>query len=180
MNHSVHVLRGGLLESRHRVHLAAVRPDGSLLASIGEATFSSFLRSSAKAFQAIPFVPLMEQFKLGPQHLAVAMASHAGEEVHVNTVAEFQARTGINPNWLVCGIHWPFNDDARAALRAKGERPNVLHNNCSGKHSGMLAACVARGWPTEGYANPDHPLQLEIAAHIKKLMVAVYRAFGCH
>ena len=166
----VHVLRGGLLESRHRVHLAAIRPDGSLLASVGEPNFSSFLRSSAKAFQAIPLVPVMNRFKLEPQHLAVAMASHAGEDAHVNTVADFQATAGIDPGWLVCGIHWPFDDDARAALRAKGERPSVLHNNCSGKHTGMLAACIARGWPTEGYANPDHPLQLEIAAHIQKLM----------
>jgi L-asparaginase II len=170
MNNSVHVLRGGLLESRHRVHLAAIRPDGSLLASVGEANFSSFLRSSAKAFQAIPLVPVMKQFDLEPRHLAVAMASHAGEDAHVNAVADFQARAGIDPNWLVCGIHWPFDDVARAALRAKGERPNVLHNNCSGKHTGMLAACIARGWPTEGYANADHPLQLEIVAHIKKLM----------
>jgi L-asparaginase II len=141
-----------------------------LLASTGEPNFSSFLRSSAKAFQAIPLVPMMDKFDLEPQHLAVAMASHAGEDTHVNTVADFQARAGIDPSWLVCGIHWPFDDVARAALRAKGERPNVLHNNCSGKHTGMLAACTARGWPTEGYANPDHPLQLEIAAHIKKLM----------
>ena len=166
----IHVLRGDLLESRHRVHLAAVRPDGSLLASTGKPNFSSFLRSSAKAFQAIPLVQVMKQFDLEPQHLAVAMASHAGEDAHVSTVADFQARAGIDPSWLVCGIHWPFDDAARAALRAKGERPNVLHNNCSGKHTGMLAACIARGWPTEGYANPDHPLQLEIAAHIKKLM----------
>ncbi len=166
----VHVLRGGLLESRHRVHLAAIRPDGSLLASTGEPNFSSFLRSSAKAFQAIPLVPMMDKFNLEPQHLAVAMASHAGEDAHVNAVADFQARAGIDPSWLVCGIHWPFDDAARAALRTKGERPNVLHNNCSGKHTGMLAACIARGWPTEGYANPDHPLQLEIMAHIKKLM----------
>jgi L-asparaginase II len=141
-----------------------------LLASTGEPNFSSFLRSSAKAFQAIPLVQVMKQFDLEPQHLAVAMASHAGEDTHVNTVADFQARAGIDPSWLVCGIHWPFDDVAHAALRAKGERPNVLHNNCSGKHTGMLAACTARGWPTKGYANPNHPLQLEIAAHIKKLM----------
>ena len=170
MNNSVHVLRNDLLESRHRVHLAAIRPDGSLLASVGDPNFSSFLRSSAKAFQAIPLVQIMNQFKLEPQHLAVAMASHAGEEAHVNAVADFQARAGIDPNWLVCGIHWPFDDVARAALRTRGERPSVLHNNCSGKHTGMLAACIARGWPTEGYANADHPLQLEIVAHIKKLM----------
>jgi L-asparaginase II len=112
----------------------------------------------------------MKQFDLEPQHLAVAMASHAGEDAHVTTIADFQARAGIDPSWLVCGIHWPFDDVARAALRAKGERPSVLHNNCSGKHTGMLAACIARGWPTEGYANADHPLQLEIVAHIKKLM----------
>jgi L-asparaginase II len=167
---SVHVLRGGLLESRHRVHLAAIRPDGSALASLGDPHFSSFLRSSAKAFQAIPFVRIMDRFGLESRHLAVAMASHAGEPEHVETVAEFQARAGVNPDWLVCGVHWPFDDAARAALRARGERPTVLHNNCSGKHTAMLAACLALGQPTAGYERPNHPLQLEIHAHVRASM----------
>ena len=165
----VHVLRGGLLESRHRVHAAVVRPDGSLLASVGSADFTTFLRSSAKPFQAQVLIPFLERFNLNSSHLAIAMASHGGEAVHTQVVAELMERTGVDPAWLICGIHAPFDAQTRNELRVSGEKPNVLHNNCSGKHSGMLAACLALGLPTQGYATLEHPLQkqiLEIMQHI--------------
>lgn len=146
-----------------------MRPDGSLVASLGDAGFSSYLRSSAKAFQALPFIPTLEPYGLGSRHLAIAMASHAGEAIHVQTVREIHDRAGIDPDWLVCGIHAPFDDRARAELRERGERPSVLHNNCSGKHSGMIAASLARAWGHEGYQNPDHPLQREIVAGLGEL-----------
>jgi L-asparaginase II len=165
----VHVLRGGLLESRHRVHAAVVRPDGGLVASLGDPGFSSYLRSSAKAFQALPFISTLDRYGLGSRHLAIAMASHAGEPIHVQTVREIHDRAGINPDWLVCGIHAPFNDAARAELRAKGERPNVLHNNCSGKHSGMIATSLAKGWGHEHYHLLEHPLQQEILVGLGEL-----------
>ena len=158
----VHVLRGGLLESRHRVHAAVVRPDGSLLASVGNADFTTFLRSSAKPFQAQVLIPFLERFELDSSHLAIAMASHGGEAVHTQVVSQLMERTGVDPAWLICGIHAPFNAQTRNQLRASGEKPNVLHNNCSGKHSGMLAACLALGLPTQGYANMEHPLQQQI------------------
>jgi L-asparaginase II len=166
----IHVLRGGLLESRHRVHAAVVRPDGSLVASVGDPNFSSFLRSSAKAFQAQPFIPFLEALNLESRHLAVVMASHAGEDVHVQTVADLQARAGVNPEWLVCGTHAPFDKLSRDALRARGEKPSVLHNNCSGKHSGMLVACLAKGLPTLGYEHPEHPLQQEIQGVMREAL----------
>ena len=165
----VHVLRGGLLESRHRVHAAVVRPDGSLLASVGSADFTTFLRSSAKPFQAQVLIPFLERFNLNSSHLAIAMASHGGEAVHTQVVAELIERSGVDPAWLICGIHAPFDAQTRNELRVSGEKPNVLHNNCSGKHSGMLAACLALGLPTQGYATLEHPLQkqiLEIMQHI--------------
>jgi L-asparaginase II len=155
----VHVLRGGLLESRHRVHAAVVRPDGSLLASAGEPGFTTFLRSSAKPFQAQALIPHLERFNLEDRHLAIAIASHAGEPVHVQTVAELIERAGLQASWLICGVHAPFDAKAREDLRARGEKPNVLHNNCSGKHSAMLAVCHAQGLPVNGYAHQDHPLQ---------------------
>jgi L-asparaginase II len=165
----VHVLRGGLLESRHRVHAAVVRPDGSLVASLGDPGFSSYLRSSAKAFQAMPFIPMLEHYGLDSRHLAIAMASHAGEPIHVQTVQEIHDHAGIDPDWLMCGIHAPFNEDARAELRAHNERPSVLHNNCSGKHSGMIAASMARGWGHENYHLLEHPLQQEILVGLGEL-----------
>jgi L-asparaginase II len=166
----VQVLRGGLLESRHRVHAAIVNADGRLLASVGDPHFASFLRSSAKPFQALRLIPHLEQLGLGFEHLAIAMASHNGEVIHVQTVADLQAKAGVKLEWLVCGTHQPFSPTARAALRASNQKPNVLQHNCSGKHSGMLAACLAKGFPTTGYEQPDHALQQQIAADIRTLM----------
>ncbi len=139
------------------------------MASVGDPDFNSFLRSSAKPFQAQALIPFLGQLNLEPRHLAIAMASHAGEEVHVQTVRELQERAGVNPDWLVCGIHAPFDDATRNAMRARGEKPTVLHNNCSGKHSGMLAACLAKGLPTRGYEQPGHPLQQEILGLMREL-----------
>jgi L-asparaginase II len=166
----VQVLRGGLLESRHKVHAAIVNADGKLIASVGDPHFSSFLRSSAKPFQALTLIPHLEQLGLSSEHLAVAMASHNGEPIHVETVADLQARAGVKLEWLVCGTHQPFSVSARAALRASNQKPNVLQHNCSGKHSGMLAACLAKGLITTGYAQPGHPLQQGIANDIRALM----------
>ena len=166
----VQVLRGGLLESRHRVNAAVVNADGRLLASVGDPYFTSFLRSSAKPFQALTLIPHLEQLGLDSHHLAVAMASHNGEPIHVQTVADLQAKSGVKLEWLVCGTHQPFSAKARAALRAANQKPSVLQHNCSGKHSGMLAACLAKGFPTTGYEQPDHPLQQGIAADIRTLM----------
>ncbi len=166
----VQVLRGGLLESRHKVHAAVLNSDGKLIASVGDPHFSSFLRSSAKPFQALTLIPHLEQLRLGFEHLAIAMASHNGEAIHVQTVADLQAKAGVKLEWLVCGTHQPFSASARAALKAANLRPNVLQHNCSGKHSGMLAACLAKGLTTTGYAQPDHPLQQGIANDIRALM----------
>ena len=169
----VHVLRGGLLESRHRVHAAVVRPDGSLLASTGNADFTTFLRSSAKPFQAQVLIPFLEHFNLDSSHLAIAMASHGGEPVHTQVVAELMERTGVDPAWLICGIHAPFDSGTRNELRSKNEKPTVLHNNCSGKHSGMLAACLALGLPTQGYATLEHPLQKRILEIMRDILETV-------
>ena len=166
----VHVLRGGLLESRHRVHAAVVRPDGSLLASAGHADFTTFLRSSAKPFQAQVLIPFLERFNLDSSHLAIAMASHGGEPVHTRVVAELMERTGVDPAWLICGIHAPFDAQTRNSLRVSNEKPNVLHNNCSGKHSAMLAACLALGLPTQGYATLEHPLQQQIFKTMQEIL----------
>ena len=166
----VQVLRGGLLESRHRVNAAIVKADGRLIASVGDPYFSSFLRSSAKPFQALRLIPHLEQLGLNSAHLAVAMASHNGEAIHVQTVADLQAKAGVKLEWLVCGTHQPFSAKARAELRATNQKPSVLQHNCSGKHSGMLAACLAKGFPTTGYEQPGHLLQQEIASDIRTLM----------
>ncbi len=163
----VHVLRGGLLESRHKVHAAVVSSQGRLLAQVGNPRFSSFLRSSAKAFQVQPLIPYLQQLGLEERHLAIAMASHAGDSIHVETVLELLARGGVDSAWLKCGIHAPFDPEARKEMRVIGLKPSVLQNNCSGKHAAMLAACLVKGLPIEGYYLPEHPLQQEILSVIR-------------
>ncbi len=164
----VHVLRGGLLESRHLVHSAVVSSGGRLLASTGNPQFASFLRSSAKAFQVQPLIPHLGALGLNNRHLAIAMASHAGDATHVETVLELLQMSGVDSSWLKCGIHSPFDETTRREMRVIGIKPTVLQNNCSGKHAGMLAACLAKGLPTQGYHLPNHPLQIEILEIIQK------------
>jgi L-asparaginase II len=158
----IHILRGGLLESRHRVHAAVVSPTGRLLASVGDPNHASFLRSSAKAFQAQALIPHLETLGLNDNHLAIAMASHAGDSTHVETVLEMLQIVGLDSSLLRCGIHPPFDPETRKEMRVIGIKPTVLQNNCSGKHAGMLAACKARNLPLEDYFLPQHPLQQEI------------------
>lgn len=168
-NAEVHVLRGGMIESRHRVSAAVVRPDGTLVGSVGDPDLLTFLRSSAKPVQALPLARVMDRYGLEDRHLAVACASHAGEAVHVAAVRELMDRTGVRESDLVCGTHPPFDALARRALAERGETPGVLHHNCSGKHAGMVAAARALGLPADGYARPDHPLQRRIAADLSAL-----------
>ena len=159
---SIHVLRGGLLESRHLVHAAVVDSSGRLVASVGNPHFASFLRSSAKAFQAQPLMPHLQALNLEDSHLAIAMASHAGDATHVETVLDLMTRAGVDSAWLKCGIHAPFDPTTRKEMRVIGIKPSVVQNNCSGKHAAMLAACLAKGLPTDGYYLLEHPLQQEI------------------
>jgi L-asparaginase II len=98
--------------------------------------------------------------------LALACGSHNGEPFHTETAAGLLSKLGLPPTALLCGAHPPMHDASARALAARGEDPSVLHNNCSGKHSNMLAACVAAGWPTEDYVRFDHPLQIMNRAHM--------------
>ncbi len=163
----VDVLRGGFPESRHAVHAAVVNASGQLVASVGNPNFVTFMRSSAKPFQAIVFAEAFPN--VDSRLLAIACASHAGEDVHVETVRELQALLGVQESWLVCGSHQPFDEITRQELRARNEKSGVLRNNCSGKHSAMLAGCVAHTWPHVGYASAGHPLQLQILEILQAL-----------
>ena len=165
----VEVWRGDVVESRHRVHLAVVRPNGQLLASAGDPDLVTFMRSTAKPFQALFFADTLTKFGLGPRHHALACASHLGEDVHVATAREILEAAEVPASALRCGIHPPFSAATREALRERGEAPTVLHNNCSGKHSGMLAAAKANGWPLENYTAVEHPLQRGIAVAVAQV-----------
>jgi L-asparaginase II len=164
----VEVRRGGITESRHRGHIVAIDPDGNIVAQLGVAETVTFLRSSAKPFQALPLLVsgAADAFGFTDREVALACASHNGEPIHTDLVASMLQKIGLGPEALKCGIHEPYSVAVAQQLRERGEQPNVLHNNCSGKHAGMLAAALHLGAPTETYNEAQHPVQLAIGKFI--------------
>jgi L-asparaginase II len=161
----VEVTRGSITESRHHGHVVAVDGDGQIVAQIGAPEVVTYLRSSAKPLQAVPLVSTgaAERFDFTPQEIAVACGSHSGEPLHEETVAAMLAKTGLGAGALKCGVHEPFDKEVALELRRGGRQPRVLQNNCSGKHTGMLALALHLGGATETYDEPDNPAQLAIA-----------------
>jgi L-asparaginase II len=139
----VEVRRNGVLEARHRVHAVAVH-DGEVMASSGDPEQICFMRSSSKPLQALPLVRARDD--LPDNELAIACASHRDTPEQVTAVRAMLARAEATEDDLELG-------------RQEGRPPELIHNNCSGNHAGMLALCRARGWPTQGYRLPEHPVQ---------------------
>jgi L-asparaginase II len=160
----VEVRRGAITESRHRGHIVAVEPDGNVVAYLGAPETVTFLRSSAKPFQALPLVVsgAADRFGFTDREVALACASHNGEPIHTEIVTSMLKKIGLGPEALKCGAHEPYGAEAARELRERGEAPNVLHNNCSGKHAGMLALALHLGAPVETYNEPENPVQLAI------------------
>jgi len=143
------VRRGRVVESAHLVHAAAVR-DGKLAASAGDPSLVTFLRSSAKPFQALPLARAYDD--LDPRELAIASASHLADREQFAAVRLLLARAHAGEDDLECG--------------PAGQPPSRLKHNCSGKHAGMLAVCRAHGWRTEGYRLPAHRMQRTNLRHV--------------
>jgi L-asparaginase II len=145
-------------------------PDGQLVRRLGGPEVATFLRSSAKPFQALPLVQAggVERFALDDEDLGLICASHSGAPQHVQRAASLLERGGFGPEALLCGAHPPLDRRFARELRQRGEEPGVLHNNCSGKHAGMLLACRLLELPTEGYISPEHPLQRRIHAEVAR------------
>ncbi|HMN13691.1 MAG TPA: asparaginase [Bellilinea sp.] len=160
----VEATRGGIVESVHYGAIAVVSADGRLIASWGDPFAVTFLRSSSKPLQVLPFIEQGgdQKFQLSDKEIAVMCASHSGTEDHVNTIRGVQQRLGIDESELLCGAHAPFDPPSAKALRARGEEPTAIHNNCSGKHTGFLAAATLRKAPHADYTNPAHPIQKTI------------------
>lgn len=157
----VEVTRGPLVESRHRGAAAVVDSAGRLIAAWGDATRPVYPRSAIKALQAIALVEsgAADAFSLGPAELALACASHNGETSHAEAVLAWLRRVGLDESDLECGAHAPMGEAAKLDLVRAGLAFGARHNNCSGKHSGMLTLARQLGVPTEGYIAADHPVQ---------------------
>jgi L-asparaginase II len=158
----IEVVRGTTLESRHRAIVSVVDALGNRLVSFGDTSFVTYLRSSAKPFQAMPLVlsGAAKHFGFTPREVAVVCGSHTGESFHTETVEMILAKIGASADSLQCGIHVPF--DAETAKRLGESGITVLHNNCSGKHAGMLALAQFHGHEINTYLEPEHPVQREV------------------
>jgi L-asparaginase II len=156
--------RGGRPESVHHGAIAVVSASGELLAAYGDAHLSTFVRSTGKPFQALPFVlaGAVEHYRLTTQELALICASHSGTDEQVKVLASIHKKTGISEDQLQCGTHPPFHRATAQRIEEVGEKLTVSRHNCSGKHTGMLAYAKMRGWSLEDYLDVQHPMQQEI------------------
>jgi L-asparaginase II len=135
-----------------------------------------FPRSSNKPLQAAAMVRC--GLNLDGKLLALAAASHSGEDYHVAGVREILAGAGLTEDDLQCPPSLPIDEQSMQAMIRRGDGPDRVHMNCSGKHAAMLATCVAAGWPTGTYRDPDHPLQQEIRRTIEELAGEPVKAIG--
>src|SRR5688572_19446595 len=160
--------RGGVVESRHRVHAAVVDDRGSLSASAGEPRRFTHWRSCAKPFQVMPLLKSggFDDLHWGDDELALACASHGGEPEHVAIADRMLTSIGLEEGDLACGVQEPLSQRGARLLRESGERATRLHNNCSGKHAAMLARADLSDWPSEGYDRAEHPVQRSITTTV--------------
>jgi len=156
--------RGEAIESVHYGAFAIVTSLGELVGSHGDPNTTSFLRSSAKPFQALPFIENggHVHWKFSKREIAIMCASHTGTDEHFNVLSSMQAKIRVTQDDLLCGIHPPTDTATNEALQARGEIPTPNRHNCSGKHTGMLAYARLIKAPIENYIDLNHPVQKKI------------------
>ena len=157
----VKVMRGGTLESVHRGTLIVVDGDGENITEIGDASEITFWRSAAKSLQAIPMITsgAADAFDFTEKEIALACASHSGENFHTETAQRMIEKIGLSEKDLQCGSQLPFDKSTSKAMIKADEKPTQLHNNCSGKHIGMLAFAKHIGANPETYLDLENPVQ---------------------
>lgn len=162
--------RGDAIESRHHVHAVVRSAEGAILGSAGDASLLSVWRSCAKPFQAFSFVESggFDACGWGAEELALACASHGGEPEHVALARRMLASIGLEEGDLACGAHEPMTRRGMRLMLQSGEVPTRLHNNCSGKHTAMLAYARGEGWPTLGYERRGHQVQEHAIAQVAR------------
>jgi L-asparaginase II len=178
------VIRSGFVESRHRGSIVVIAPDGLFAFTAGSANTPIFPRSSNKPLQAAAM--LRAGLPLEGELLALAAASHSGEDFHAQGVRDILDYAGLTPDDLRCPPSLPLDEPTARRLTRESspeeERGSRVRCNCSGKHAAMLATCIVNDWPTETYLSPEHPLQLHIRRTIEELArepVAAVGVDGC-
>ncbi|MGH8894009.1 MAG: asparaginase [Actinomycetes bacterium] len=170
------VVRSGFVEGHHRGSVVALAADGSVVLSAGSPDLPVFPRSSNKPLQAVGM--LEAGLDLDGELLALACASHSGEPFHLDGVRRILAAARLDESDLRTPPDYPVDEGTKIAYVAAGGSALPLAMNCSGKHAAMLATCVANGWPTAGYPDPDHPLQIALRATAEGLAGEKVSAVG--
>jgi L-asparaginase II len=165
------VRRGAIVEAVHHGSIVAVEPDGGLVARLGDESMIASTRSVIKPIQAIPVITsgAADRFNITSREIAVICASHEGEPMHTEAVAGILGRLGLDAGALLCGAHRPYSEETAARLDRLGDPFTSLHNNCSGKHCGMLATAVHQGLPLDDYVSPEHPVQQAIIGVFRRI-----------
>jgi L-asparaginase II len=159
------LVRSGLVESTHSGYLIIIGPDGSELLTLGDVDTEMYPRSAIKSLQAAAMVRL--GLELNDEQLALVCASHGGTDRHQVVALEILKSAGLTESDLQNTPDRPLDRKARIAFGAKPA--TSLAANCSGKHAGMLATCVVKGWDVKTYRDANHPLQIAIANEIEEL-----------
>jgi len=166
------VTRGELTESIHVGFAAAVDESGKVFYSTGDAQHLTCIRSALKPFQAAAAVKngVLDSAGFNNKELALMCASHNGEKDHLQTVQSMLKKIGLLTEHLKCGSHMPLGRAARKEMIMKRLEPSALHNNCSGKHAGMLAFAKHLNKELGLYTHKDHPVQNRIITYIEDLL----------
>ncbi len=162
------VTRGANIESRHRVHAAAVGPGDKVVAVARDPSLVTMWRSCSKLFQVMPLLSSggFDDLGWGDEELVLACASHGGEPEHIAIVSRMLDSIGREEGDLACGPHEPLSTRGAKLARESGRPFSRLMNNCSGKHAAMLARAHTAGWPTHGYERADHSVQRGCLAEV--------------
>ena len=162
----IHVdfIRGKRVESSHQVKALVTNVDGKVLLSTNNDNEFFFPRSSIKIFQAIPFAMsnAIKNYKLNTKHIALACASHKGEKFHIKELKKWISKINLKTKNLQCGIHAPLDKNASEKIIYSRKKFNELHNNCAGKHLGMLTSCLVNNQSITNYLDYNHAHQKNI------------------
>ena len=167
----VEVIRGDMIESRHRGSVAIVDSRGQVELAIGDVLSPVFARSGIKPIQALALVETgaAKAFSLGNAQVALACSSHNGAPTHVDIVRTWLGKIGCTEKDLECGPSLPWTDEAKQELYATGLPATTAHDNCSGKHTGFLTVCKHLNFPVQGYTRFEHPMQQRLLGILEQM-----------
>ncbi len=167
----IKVTRGRWIESKHIAYGVVVNGEGQIVYSSEDPDYLTCIRSSLKPFQAAASVRAgaVDSAGFGENELALMCASHFGEDIHVETAKAMINKLGLSSKHYECGVHYPYNKNARIRLYSEKKDAEPWHNNCSGKHAGMLALAKHLNAPLNNYVSPNHPVQTCIMDYVREL-----------